>query len=461
MRRRAADATAAPRPRDPRLPRVRGRRLARTRMRAQRRACARTHACRHAHSARTRRAWRMCGSLGHCAAKHSTHRRSPAPPPPSPSHSLSALPPPEAFLPSVRRSAIAGQTVATFERGLQQLPGALAERLHGRVKLRHTLRSLARRADGRDAVYDLQFDVGGGATAHLLARAVVLAIPAHASARVLAPLAPKAAAMLAAIEYPSVMSVTVVYPREAFRSPEHGKGAFNGFGQLHARAAGLRTLGALYISDLFTGRAPWHEALMVHFVGGAHDAEAATLTDAQLADLTHADARTTLLHAQAARPRVLGIRRWERAIPQANLGQSASLLKRTAYVAHCVLHVARCILYVARCMLHTHPRWHRPAHCMICPDSMLASACAHAQHAVPWERKALSGRPLGMHARTEAMYDSVRAAGLDGLFLSGNALNGVALGNCVQRGEEISAEVLSFVQRGQRRWPDVQAGRWG
>jgi hypothetical protein len=59
------------------------------------------------------------------------------------------------------------------------------------------------------------------------------------------------------------------------------------------------------------------------------------------------------------------------------------------------------------------------------------------------------------------MYDSVRAAGLDGLFLSGNALNGVALGNCVQRGEEISAEVLSFVQRGQRRWPDVQAGRWG
>lgn len=52
-----------------------------------------------------------------------------------------------------------------------------------------------------------------------------------------------AAYALEGIRYPRVAAVTVEYPKSAFREPAHGKGIVNGFGQLHPRSQGIRTLG--------------------------------------------------------------------------------------------------------------------------------------------------------------------------------------------------------------------------
>ena len=90
-------------------------------------------------------------------------------------------------------------------------------------------------------------------------------------------------------------SVTVVYPKSAFREPEHGKGPVNGFGQLHPRREGIRTLGTIYSSSLFgDDRCPDDEVMLLHYIGGVqdpmlYDPPIAELSDEEIAAQTHTD----------------------------------------------------------------------------------------------------------------------------------------------------------------------------
>lgn len=51
-------------------------------------------------------------------------------------------------------------------------------------------------------------------------------------------------------------AVTVAYPKSAVRDDRRdASGAVPGFGQLHPRSQGIVTLGTIYSSSLFPGRA--------------------------------------------------------------------------------------------------------------------------------------------------------------------------------------------------------------
>ena len=64
--------------------------------------------------------------------------------------------------------------------------------------------------------------------------------------------------------------VTVVgCVRDVYHGQVFDKLACAGFGQLHPRSQGIKTLGTLYSSSLFPGRAPAGHQLVLNYIGGA------------------------------------------------------------------------------------------------------------------------------------------------------------------------------------------------
>jgi oxygen-dependent protoporphyrinogen oxidase len=197
-------------------------------------------------------------------------------------------------------------TIASFRDGLKRLPERIGESLGESLALNAPVERVERREGG--------FVVRAGGEDRE-ARNLVVATDAGAASRLLAPHSARLAELLDAIEYPPLASVTLAYERDEVTHE------CSGFGFLAPRGEGLRTLGAIFPSSLFPGRAPegWHS--FTCFIGGATDPGIAALDDAALVDQVAAD----LERAVGARgaPRVLAVARWPRAIPQYTLGHTA------------------------------------------------------------------------------------------------------------------------------------------
>jgi oxygen-dependent protoporphyrinogen oxidase len=140
------------------------------------------------------------------------------------------------------------------------------------------------------------------------ARTLVVAADAPAAARLFAPLDPEAAQIAAGIRYVPIASVSLDVDPRALRRP------LGGFGFLVPRDQGLDLLGALFMSQLFSGRAPAGRELVTALIGGArwpvvHDASDDEVARRVCAGLDRALGLT-------AAPRVLAISRWTHAVAQ-------------------------------------------------------------------------------------------------------------------------------------------------
>ncbi len=198
-------------------------------------------------------------------------------------------------------------TLCTFEGGLETLVSACAKRLGPALRLSATLTALVPAADG----WRLQIEEGKKLREER-AQTLVLATPAHASAELLRPLAPALALELAAIPYAKIAAVHVGYGPGALTN------APDGFGFLVPHGEGRRLLGTLYISSIFPWRAPRHHLLLTCMVGGARNPERVELDDEALLTLVKEELHRTL--RLSARPLFHAIDRWQRGIPQYNIG---------------------------------------------------------------------------------------------------------------------------------------------
>jgi oxygen-dependent protoporphyrinogen oxidase len=141
---------------------------------------------------------------------------------------------------------------------------------------------------------------------------VVLALAAYDAARLVAPLARAAADELDAINYPSVASVALGFRRSQVAHP------LAGFGALLPRRIERETLGVIFSSSLFPGRAPPGTVLLTAFIGGARNPAVRDCADAELGARVLADLRPLL--GIDGDPIFEQVTLWSHAIPQYELG---------------------------------------------------------------------------------------------------------------------------------------------
>jgi oxygen-dependent protoporphyrinogen oxidase len=132
------------------------------------------------------------------------------------------------------------------------------------------------------------------------------------AAGLVAGLAPVLSAALGEITYPPVAVVGLGFDAAAARRIPRG------FGVLVPRGEGYRVLGVLWDSYIFPGRSPAGTVLVRAMLGGAVDPEAGVAAEASLVAWTRADLRRLL--GVEAPPVFTQVHRWERAIPQYELG---------------------------------------------------------------------------------------------------------------------------------------------
>ena len=207
-------------------------------------------------------------------------------------------------------------SLCSFRDGMESLPRRLAESLGSAVSAGITVRSVTRhKANGRSD-FEIHLESHGRAET-ASADAVVLAIPADATGRVLAEISPRYSELLAQIEYAPIAVVSSVYLRASVGVP------LDGFGFLVPRKEKLRLLGNIWNSSLFPGRAPEGQVLLTSFLGGATDPEILGYTDQALDAAVTAELGKLL---QITGDSVGGNQwRWTRALPQYNLGHGQIL----------------------------------------------------------------------------------------------------------------------------------------
>jgi oxygen-dependent protoporphyrinogen oxidase len=154
------------------------------------------------------------------------------------------------------------------------------------------------------------------------AHAVVIAVPAYAAAPLVAPLSDVAARELQAIPYPPVASVVLGFRRSSL------KHALDGFGFLVPAVEHRRILGTIFSSTLFPGRAPEDQVALTTFAGGARQPDIAAGDEDGIALTVRAELKP-LLKVRSS-PVLRAVTRWERAIPQYNLGHLERIERITA-----------------------------------------------------------------------------------------------------------------------------------
>jgi len=206
-----------------------------------------------------------------------------------------------------------GGQLGSFRRGLLTLPLAVEKALGpDRVRTAWTLTGLAH--DGAAFLATYQTPDG---TKTVRAKTVAVTAPSRVAAKVCADLVP-AAAGLGKIYSPPVASVTMAYRSEWFKElpgAEPGR-PLVGFGHLLPRAMGVRSLGTIWTSALFPGRAPEGWELLLTYIGGARDPTIGDMPEADVVAQVDADNHRILLKDDAPAGKLLGIRVWKTAIPQ-------------------------------------------------------------------------------------------------------------------------------------------------
>lgn len=208
-----------------------------------------------------------------------------------------------------------GGTLTSFEGGLEHLIDALAAALGDAVRTGAPVAEVAPVVASESGTRRWRVIEEAGES--IDADAVVLAVPAARAAGLVRAADAGLAGELEAIRTAGLAVVALGYEAASLQRVPAG------FGFLIPRSEGVRSLGCLWDSSIFPGRAPADRVLLRVMIGGAHDPGAVDLDDGALLATVRADlARTMALDAE---PCFVRIYRHPRGIAQYEPGHQARL----------------------------------------------------------------------------------------------------------------------------------------
>jgi oxygen-dependent protoporphyrinogen oxidase len=197
-----------------------------------------------------------------------------------------------------------GGWLTSFQTGLDVLVAALHERLRQIIRTGRPVVGISY-SDGLWEAHD-----GRGHRAR--ARSLVIACPTGTAASITEDFDKDLSAAFSAIPYAAIAVVASGHRREDIAHP------LDGFGFLIPRGAGLRTLGSIWTSSIFAGRAPEGHVQFRTMLGGAGDPSAIRLSDGDLWATVQREIGPLL--GIRGTPEFLRIYRWQEGIPQFTLG---------------------------------------------------------------------------------------------------------------------------------------------
>jgi len=195
----------------------------------------------------------------------------------------------------------------SFLDGMGTLPNAIANYLGNSVITGAKVKSIKKDVKG----YIVEFEKDGG-TENLFSEVVVVSTPAYAASEILKKLSDKIESALKQIYYPPVAEVIFGYEKEQIGVE------LDGFGYLIPEKERRKILGTLWNSAIFPKRAPEGYVELTTFVGGTRQPELALKNDDELIKIVSDELKDIM--KVKGEPKFVWISRWEKAIPQYNVG---------------------------------------------------------------------------------------------------------------------------------------------
>ncbi|MBV9266575.1 MAG: protoporphyrinogen oxidase, partial [Acidobacteriaceae bacterium] len=203
-----------------------------------------------------------------------------------------------------RQSERPSSLFLSFEGGMQTLVDALGESLQQTTDIRFAqVETVHQSREGwRLAVADGCIEAAN----------VILACPAHVSARLLSTAAPVLANHLACISYSSAILITLVYERGSVHHP------LDGFGFLVPQTERKSVAATTWISTKFPSRTPGHRCALRCFIVGRHATDLMDCSDAKLIETARNELEEKM--GLAAIPLFTTVYRWPDSMPQYTVG---------------------------------------------------------------------------------------------------------------------------------------------
>jgi oxygen-dependent protoporphyrinogen oxidase len=202
----------------------------------------------------------------------------------------------------------------TLQGGLGELIDTLLVRLHNEgadVFLNAGVESIDKMGDS----YRLRLAGHRSITAD----GVVLAMPAFAMARLIAPHDHASAALLQSVRYIDVATISLAYPASAMRRP------FNGFGVVAPAGESPALLACEVVSNKWPQRTAPGEILLRAFAGGHANESIVGQRDDTLINMTHAEVMR--IFGIDEKPAMARVTRWQPGNPQYPVGHLEALKK--------------------------------------------------------------------------------------------------------------------------------------